>query len=298
MKFMRRMTSRIFIAILTITCFSIWTCPVLAGTVKIGFVTDWEYGKQRSYGHKLPRKAKEYLQKAVNHWNNVFQPDLAVGGGDYILSRGVNKKKARKQLNEINKIFKSVNAPRLYCVGNHDLNDLSEQEIMNNLEMEDVNSSTDINGVRIITIDTNGTSSGEGEYGVIGRISEEELSWLEEELNTELPIVVFSHHAPIQTPDGERWRTNLFDANIIRGVLEKNGNIIAVFSGHHAINYQTEINGINYIIINNLTDEKAKGAYADISVEKNETGNIVGVSVSQFGGKPASYNFSKTLSSD
>ncbi|MCX6762557.1 MAG: metallophosphoesterase [Candidatus Moranbacteria bacterium] len=269
-----------------------------AEILKVGFVTDWEYGTKKEYDHKLPKKAESYLKTAVNHYNKIFQPDLVVGGGDYILSRGVSKKKAAKQLRHINNIFRKASAPRRYCIGNHDLSHMSEKAVEENLGINSAHSSTDLNGVRVITLDTNDPLSKEGdeEYGMTGKVSDEELVWLDEQLNTNLPVVVFSHHSPVQTLDGKVSRINIYSADHVRAVLEKYDNVVAVFSGHHAVNYSTEVNGINYVIINNLTDKKAKGTFADITAEKN--GNNVSVSVSQFGKRPATYNFSKTLSSD
>lgn len=269
---------------------------VRAETLKIGFVTDWEYGTKKEYDHKLPKSAEKYLKTAVSHYNNVFRPDLVVGGGDYILSRGVSKKKAAKQLRHINSIFQRASAPRRYCIGNHDLEKLSEGEVEKNLRIDYAHSNTDIDGMRVITIDTNEPDprEDEEEYGVTGRVSDEELAWLEEKLNTSLPVIVFSHHSPVQTQEKHSWRTNIYDADQVREILEKYGNVVAVFSGHHAVNYKTEVNGISYLIINNLTDKSAKGSFADITVEKTE--NVVTVSISQFGKNPATYNFSKTLS--
>ncbi len=264
-----------------------------AETLKIGFVTDWEYKIKKKYGHKFPRKAKSLLWAAIYHYNNVFFPDLVVGGGDYVLSYKTNRKKVRNQLIEINEIFKNTSAPRLYCIGNHDLSSLSKQEVADSLGIGYYHFATDINGLRIITLDTNSLNPGQKKYGVIGRVSESELSWLEEQVSTELPVIVFSHHPLVETPYGKKWRTNIYSANGVRKILEKNGNVVAVFSGHHAINYRTEINGINYVVINNLTDKKAQGAFADITAEIKGSEQEVAVSVSQFGKKPANYNFSK-----
>jgi len=265
-----------------------------AETLKIGFVTDWEYGTKKEFDHKLPSSAKKYLKKAVSHYNNVFKPDLVVGGGDYILSRGISKKKSVKQLRQIDSIFRKADASRRYCIGNHDLSELSKDEVKKNLGIDYTHSSMDIDGIRVITMDTNDKAPGEKGYGVPGRVSDEELAWLEEELDTNLPVIVFSHHSPVQTQDGKASRTNIIAADETREVLEKYGNVVAVFSGHHAVNYETEVNGISYVIINNLTDKNAKGAFADITAEKTE--NDVTVSVSQFGKKPATYSFSKILS--
>lgn len=267
-----------------------------AETLKIGFVTDWEYGTKKEYDHKLPRKAPKYLKRAVNHFNKSFKPDYVIGGGDYILSRGVSKKKAAKQLRYINNIFRKSIAPRLYCIGNHDVSDLSKEEVQQNLGIDYLHSITDINGMRIITMDTNYKSANAKGFGVTGIVSDEELEWLESALNTELPAVVFSHHSPVQTVDGNILRTNIYSADRVRGVLEKNGNVVAVFSGHHAVNYSAEVNGINYVIINNLTDKKAKGSFANITVEK--TGKFVSVNATKFGKRQVTYNFSKTLTTN
>jgi hypothetical protein len=285
-----KIISSFFVLLASFAFFSI----VSAETVKIGFVTDWEYGKQKKYEQKLPNKAKGYLKTVVNHYNKAFHPDLIVSGGDYILARSVKKKTATKQLRQINAVFQKVKAPRLYCIGNHDLSELSKGEVQKNLGISYNHSATDMNGVRIITMDTNEISSGEDEYGVTGRVSVEELTWLEEKLNTELPVIVFSHHSPIQTPEKTGWRTNMYDASEVRSVLEKYGNVAAVFSGHSPVNYSEKVNGINYVVINNLTDELAKGSFADITVEK--TGNNVSVSAKQLGKKPATYDFSEELS--
>lgn len=293
---MLKIKTKIVLSILTALASLAFFSFVRAETLKIGFVTDWEYGTKKEFDHKLPKSAEKYLKTAVNHYNNVFQPDLVVGGGDYILSRGVSKKKAAKQMRHINNIFRKTSAPRLYCIGNHDLSHMSESAVKENLGIDYVHSATDIHGVRVITLDTNEPDprEDEEEYGVTGRVSDEELAWLEEKLNTSLPVIVFSHHGPVQTQEKHSWRTNIYNAVALRGILERYGNVVAVFSGHHAVNYKIEVNGISYVIINNLTDKSAKGSFADIIAEKTE--NNVSVSVSQFGKKPATYNFSKTLS--
>jgi hypothetical protein len=291
----RKTKIKIFISLFALIASFAFFSFARAQTLKIGFVTDWEYGTKKEYDHKLPKSAEKYLKTAVNHYNNVFQPDLIVGGGDYILSRGVSKKKAAKQLRHINSIFRRASATRRYCIGNHDLGHMSESAVKENLGIDYVHSSTDLNGVRVITLDTNEPDPREDgeEYSVTGRVSSEELVWLEEKLDTSLPVIVFSHHSPVQTQEKHSWRTNIYDAAEVRAVLEKYGNVVAVFSGHHAVNYKTEVNGISYVIINNLTDKNAKGSFADITAEKTESS--VTVSVSQFGKKPATYNFSKAL---
>jgi len=265
-----------------------------AETLKVGFVADWEYGKQKKYDHKYPSKAKKYLNRAVNYYNSTFMPDVVIGGGDYILSRGVKSKKAKKDLRTVNGIFKRANARRLYCIGNHDLFKMSKSSIREILEMENDYAFLDINGFRLITLDTNDNAIG------AGRIPDVEKSWLRETLKSDLPVIIFSHHSPIDTPNessGGGTRVNLFESGTIRSILEEKGNVVAVFSGHRAINYSQEINGISYVIINNLVDKKALGSFATIDISKSDE-EVVSVHVNQYGNRPASYDFSKTIISD
>ncbi len=269
-----------------------------AESLKIGFVTDWEYGKYKEFTHKLPSKAKKYLKKAVAHYNSEFKPDLVIGGGDYILGSGVSKGRAKKQLVEINRVFKRLAAPRRYCIGNHDLGHLSKEEVQENLGIGYNHSVTDTKGARIITLDTNDLAPGEDKYKTNGRVSGEELAWLNEQLDTNLSVIVFSHHSPVQTPERNEWRINILDAGAVRAVLEKYGNVVAVFSGHHAVNYSEKRDGINYFIVNNLTDSRARGSFADISVETEEENGETGIEISviQYGKKPANYSVSKQIS--
>jgi hypothetical protein len=160
--------------------------------------------------------------------------------------------------------------------------------------MENDYSFVDINGFRLVTLDTNDNAVG------AGRIPDEEKTWLREILKTDMPVIVFSHHSPIDTPDAPskgEFRVNLFESGTIRTILEENGNVVAVFSGHRAINYSQEINGISYVIINNLVDKKALGSFATIDINKSDE-DIVSVHVNQFGKRPASYDFSKTIISE
>lgn len=265
-----------------------------AETLKIGFVTDWEYGSQKKYTHKFPSKAVAQITKVVNYFNSEFQPDLVVGGGDYILGANVKKKTAQRQLNRINQIFTGTKAPRLYCIGNHDLLKLTKEEVKRDLGIDYTHSVTDLGGVRIITLDTNSLVPGRKGYGAIGRMPQGELGWLEEQLDTNLPVIVFSHQSPIQSPEKGGMRTDIIASEEVRAVLEKNGNVVAVFSGHHAINYWRQVNGVNYVIINNLTDQKALGSFATIEVNLDGSRNV-SLKISQFGRTPAEYNINKTI---
>lgn len=291
------MKKTLFIAflscLLTIISSAIFAHPVKAEeNLKIGFITDWEYGKQKKISHKKPSTAKTNLKNATNFLNNTFHPDLAVGGGDYINSQNINSKQAKKDLKTISSIFKRTNTTKLYCFGNHDLSKLSKSDIQSILNQPEAHSVTDTKGFRIITLDTNQAQS--GSYEVEGRVSATEMTWLDEQLNTSLPVIIFSHHSPAPTPTAGGIRANMYRASEVRALLEKHDNVVAVFSGHTPVNDIQEINGIQYIIINNLTTKTAQGSFATIEINKNKS-NLIDIQVAQHGAKHTSYHFQKQM---
>lgn len=261
-------------------------------SLKVGFVTDWEYGEQSQVGHKLPDKGKIYLQSAVNYYNKTYKPDVVVGGGDYISSYDVNKKKARSQLSSILNIFQKVKAHRLYLIGNHDVRKLTKNDVKKSLKINYSRTYYDINGFRLVLLDTNHTNS-KGKYNTIGSLTADDLAWLDATLTTSLPVVVFSHHSPIHTPDGDTTRTNMSGAGEVRAVLERHDNIVAVFSGHHPINYHEQREGIDYIIINNLSAKASAKSFSTIDL--SITGNQATAVVNQYGKKPAFYHITKSI---
>ncbi len=78
----------IFVLLASLALFSF----AKAESLKIGFVTDWEYGKYKKFTHKLPYKAKKYLKNAVVHYNSEFKPDLVIGAAIIFLAAGSVKK--------------------------------------------------------------------------------------------------------------------------------------------------------------------------------------------------------------
>lgn len=257
-------------------------------TLKIGFITDMEYGKQKKLDHKRPKEAKRFLNNAVQHFNTTFLPDLSINGGDNINSAGIKGKEAKKQFRTITSSFKRINGQKQYCVGNHDLRKISKTNILSILGIPEAHSVTDINGFRVITLDTNPMIN--GRYETLGHVSAEEMIWLEEQLNTSLPVLLFSH----QSPAAEPIRVDMTNGAELRATLEKHPNVVAFFSGHNPINMQKEINGINYIIINNLTTNNALGSYATIQANITSA-NLVTVNITQHGASPVQYIINKQL---
>lgn len=265
--------------------------------LKIGFTNDWEYGPRKRLKHKLTGQAPTELRKAVDFFNNEYKPDLVIGGGDYIESSSIKKEDAKRQLTEINALFKILEAPRLYALGNHDMRSLTKSEVREILEMPANHAIQDIGDWRIIVLDTNfnkedDTDRADKNY-VLGYVSKAELEWLKSALDTERPVIVFSHHSPISPP--RPGAPSLFVLNIIneaevREVLEEKGNVVAVVSGHDPQSYYEERNGIHYFIVDTMVNEAALGSFATIDLEYVKSERYAEVTLNQKGIRPASYS--------
>ena len=261
--------------------------------LKIGFLTDWEYGTRRLLGDKMTRKSPSELSKAVFYLNEEFHPNIVIGGGDYIESSAVKPERAREQLEEINEIFSLIKVPRLYAFGNHDLRSLSKVEIKEILGIQESHAIRDIGDWRIIIFDTNFTLEGEdrnAENYVIGGVNQNELNWLREALKTDKPVLVFSHHSPAASvSNGNRIVINMTNDKEVRTILEEAGNVAAVFSGHTPNSYFERLNGINYFICDTLVNINALGSFATIEVEYIQEDRIAKITFKQLGNDKHEY---------
>ena len=245
--------------------------------LKIGFVTDWEYGTRKKLKHKLPAQALPELQNAVTYLNEVFHPDIVVGGGDYIESSSVKPESAKKQLAAVDAIFQTLSAPRVYALGNHDMRSLTKAEIREILGIEENHAIRDIGDWRIVVLDTNfnedGSDRGQKSY-VTGFVSDEERAWLTEALQTERPVLVFAHHSPVKSPSlNGAFSVNITNDVSVREILERSGVVMAVISGHSPYGYYEERNGIHYFVVDTMVNTLALGSFATLELRySQETG--------------------------
>lgn len=255
--------------------------PVITETslLKVGFINDWEYGTRKRLGHKLTNQAPLELDQAVKYLNTVFQPDIVIGGGDYVESSGVKPERAKEQLALVDKVFQKLSAPRLYALGNHDMRVLTKAEVREILGIEENHAIRDIGDWRLVVLDTNfnktdGSDRNAKAYAT-GFVSEGELGWLREALKTDRPVIVFSHHSPVASPNVDGiFSLSIENAAAVRETLEAAGNVAAVVSGHSPYGYYEERNGIHYFVVDTLVNESALGTFATIEVRyARETGD-------------------------
>lgn len=265
--------------------------------LRVGFVSDWEYGSRKQMKHKLTNQAPAELEKAVAYLNGVFHPDLVIGGGDYVESSSVKPEKVREQLEYMNGIFSGLEAPRLYALGNHDMRQLSKEELRGILGMEGNHAVRDIGDWRVVVLDSNFNDEDGSDRNVDsytrGFVSQEELAWLRESLRTDRPVMVFVHHSPLDIMNGDRDGTirNIGNAAEVRQVFEEAGNVALVVSGHSPTTLYEERNGIHYVIVDTLVNEPALGAFGTIEAGYVASREAAEFRVRQFGLRSVEYVF-------
>jgi 3',5'-cyclic AMP phosphodiesterase CpdA len=271
--------------------------------LKLGFSPDWEYGSRKRLAHKLTNQAPAELEKVVRYFNEEFRPDLVIGGGDYIESSGVKSEKAKEQLREVNDIFKRLDAPRRYALGNHDMRALSKEEVMDILGISSPHSITDIGAWRLVVFDTNFNQADDSHRSrqqyAEGYVSVRELRWLEAAITTDQPTLVFSHHSPIMTYNVDNvLARNIANEEVVRAVLERHSNVVAVISGHTPRPQHVIVNGVHYVIGDTLVNEEGLGAFAAISLEYFPLSRRATMQFEHFGRRREVYHAERRLSTD
>lgn len=311
------MTGFAMLSVLIIVCsiFFVWRFPVIdpheeeawentktreeinlerSSLLKIGFVTDWEYSDRTRLKQKITSEAPIELGRVITYFNQTFHPDLVIGGGDYIESSNAKPLRAKQQLMEMNKIFARVTAPRLYAFGDHDFRALTQTEVMEALGITETHGYRDIGDWRIVVIDPNYNQMNEhrnAKQYVFGHMSPDELAWLEASLQTERPIIVFSHYSPIPIPNSKgQYVENIDNASEVRRILENSGRVAAVFSGHNPMGYYEKRQGIPYFVIDTLVNRKAMGSFATIEARYLKDEDYTHFFVRQYGMNKVEYS--------
>jgi alkaline phosphatase len=206
--------------------------------------------------------------------------------------------------------------PRYHVNGNHDNDYLGKDDFRAHVTDTGIAGgasyySFDRNGIHFIVLDANFTSAGYSYSGVPSaagfgyawqdtNVPSEEVAWLRADLaSTALPVIVLTHQylKPPAASD-PRFLPQLTVANAaeVRQVLEVNGRVLAVFSGHWHGGGFGQQNGITYVgLRGNVsygTDVERHNQYATVLVSVDEKKYRVRVTGN---GLQESYDFERTL---
>jgi alkaline phosphatase len=220
--------------------------PARKPAFRIGLLTDLHYADKPAWGKRFYRETLAKLQEAVRHFN-AERPAFIVELGDFI-----DKAEAVEQeipwLEKVERVFAGVKAPRHYVLGNHCVMTLTKAEFATHTGASRTpHYSFEHGGFHFAVLDSCFRSDGEPYQRENfdwkdANIPPPQLEWLHADLaKAGKPAIVFAH----QRLD-EAATHSVRNAATVREVLERAGNVVAVFQGHSHKNDCQQIAGIHY----------------------------------------------------
>lgn len=259
--------------------------------MKFAILTDIHLGPEGYYKGILRRISKDvkiFLDDFVDEMNNSVKPEFVVILGDLV--NDVDEATDKNNIDYIVKLLNKLECPVYYVAGNHDLKNISEDELVNLFNQKKLYYSFDSGSFHFIVL-----FSRVSENRTIW-IPEEQKEWLKQDLNkTDKKSVVFVHHGLAdQDLTGNPWfegrPENCLIANRkeIRNIFSESNKVIASFNSHLHWDKQDIHDNIPYFTIQSLTEnEDDKGIASETHAVVNIEDNKVNVDIKG--------NYSKTF---
>jgi len=249
--------------------------PKPKAKLSFGIVTDSHYADRSPGGSRHYRESLVKMAECVGLMNEK-KAKFVVELGDF-KDQAAKAETTIEYLRAIEKAFGKFKGPRYHAMGNHDVDNISKKQFLDNVENTKIPRdakyySFDAGGVHFIVLDANFRSDGKdydsGNFNwTDANVPKAELDWLRKDLTAGTsPAVVFNH----QQLDGKGGHT-VKNAPEVRGVLAKSGRVLAVFQGHNHRGGHSLIEGIHYYTLKAMVEGsgEANNAYAVVEVGEN-----------------------------
>lgn len=244
--------------------------------LRIGLLTDPHYADIPAKGKRHYRESLDKVRAAVERFNEA-KADFAVELGDFI-DEATTVEGELAHLKTVEAEFAKFRGPRHYVLGNHCVWTLTKEQFRANCAAKPAPYSWDHAGFHFIVLDAcfraDGTAYGAKNFKWTDtEIPEAQRRWLAEDLAAaRKPTIVFVHQRLDIT--GEYV---VKSAPAVREILERAGNVLAVFQGHHHRNDYREVGGIHYctlmaMVEGNSAEDSASGVlevFRDRSLKLN-----------------------------
>jgi len=248
--------------------------------MKFAILTDIHLGPEVHYKgvlRKINKDVKFFLDEFVVEMNNNIEPEFVVVLGDLV--EDDNEINDKNNISYIVKLLTKLKCPVYYVAGNHDLKNISEDELAKLFNQKSLYYSFDFNSLHFIVLFSR----------VLGDrtiwIPDEQKEWLKQDLNkTDKKTVVFVHHGLAnQDLTGNPWfegrPENCLIANReeIRKIFSKSNKVIASFNSHLHWDKKDIHDDIPYFTIQSLTENEddkgvASEAHAVVNIEDGKVG--------------------------
>ena len=261
--------------------------------MKFVVFSDLHYAPVRpvNNGSRIERKLTEYslpiLNRLIEKINNDIKPDLVINCGDLVEDFN-DKEQDIINLQFIWNKLQKINADFYSVAGNHDLRSMdSREEVEKIMGYKHSTFSFDKEGYHFVLLGLdvkNITNREEGGIFKTQFISNADLLWLKDDLKkNKKPCLIFNHFG-IAEDDmaGNYWFHDcahcalLGNRKELKEIIENDGNVIGVFSGHQHWTKHLKENGIDYHVVGSLTENVngtgiCDGVYFVVEIENGKT---------------------------
>ena len=190
--------------------------------------------------HDGPQRLQAFIDAA-----NQARVDMAIQLGDFCQPIPAN----RAFLAE----WEALDVARYNVLGNHDMDGgFTRQDTVAYMSMSDRYYSFDRKGWHCVVLDGNDPSE-PPQAGYARGVAANQRAWLAADLQgTDLPVLIFIHQSLDRGEvDGDRDVLDILAAHNRKVDWRQ---VVAVFSGHHHLDYAVSIDGIWHVQINSMSD--------------------------------------------
>ncbi len=252
--------------------------------MKIGIITDLHYGDDSNYpkykGESYVNSFGTYIKAHAEEIRSRLKTyDLVVNLGDLFADKSAEVDLLTYK--EAMAFLESIGRPLINAIGNHEVRNLSRDQLTAFIKQEKTYYSLDFGGLHHVVLDAIRETRDDPYL-----ISREELDWLSEDLAaTSLKTLVYIHH-PL---DDQSLENNYYfkdredkalvkNRKEVRVILENSRKVLAVFSGHLHFPNTSVINDIQYITVPALTENDGTGKPMMQHVSVSWDGNEISIS--------------------
>jgi len=224
------------------------------GVLRVGIFTDLHaHDTDSPVEGKVMTTYPQRLGACVDAMNN-WPADLVIQLGDFVNGAYVmgadlgDPARIVAILDQADAIYATLDSPRYYVLGNHDVYDLSKEEFLDHTAATTTFKSFDAGAYHFVILDAQYDKKGEdlahAFWVVQGNIPQSELDWLANDLAaTDKPTIVCVHQRLEVDMDLLSGGPEVLHNKEVQKVMEDSGVVIAVFEGHDHENDHTVING-------------------------------------------------------
>jgi len=239
-----------------------------------GLVGDIHYADKDVRINRHYREAAAKLEQCAATFNESKLP-FAIMLGDFI-DKAPDKSTELAYLKTIRRIFAQYTGGKHFVLGNHDLARLSKAEFLANCgaATEQSHYAFDAGDYHFVILDAGFTKTGaaydagnfQWKDAIIPAAQQE---WLAQDLRNARTkkTIVFVH----QNLHDESSIYGVKNAQAVRRILEKSGNVLAVLQGHDHKGVYAKTNGIHYFTLKALVDGATlkNNSYAIVTIARN-----------------------------